>query len=149
MSALLVKYYGELKLDRLRSLFVKHRDIIIYLFFGGLTTLVNFLVYFPLYNWMHLSGALSNVIAWVVAVIFAFLTNKPFVFCSSDWSGNVVIPELVKFVGCRIGSGLLETATIFAFVDLLLWNGNWVKVFVSVLVVILNYISSKLFVFKK
>ena len=135
-------------MNRIRALFIKHHDIIIYLIFGGLTTLVNFLVYFPLYNWVEMSGTLSNVIAWSVAVIFAFFTNKPFVFKSYDWSSKTVIPEFAKFISCRIGSGLMETAAIWLFVDLLMWNGNGVKIIVSILVVILNYIFSKWLVFK-
>jgi putative flippase GtrA len=85
----------------------------------------------------------------VVAVAFAYLTNKPFVFKSHDWSRQTVIPELTKFVGCRIGSGLLETVIIFVAVDLLHWNGNIWKLVTSVLVVILNYVASKLLVFRK
>ena len=136
-------------MNRIRALFIKHHDITIYLIFGGLTTLVNFLVYFPLYNWVEMSGTLSNVIAWSVAVIFAFFTNKPFVFKSYDWSSKIVIPEFAKFISCRIGSGLMETAAIWLFVDLLMWNGNGVKIIVSILVVILNYISSKWLVFNR
>ena len=128
---------------------MKRWDIISYLFFGALTTLVNFLVYFPLYNWLHWPAAISNVAAWVVAVAFAYLTNKPFVFKSYDWSAKTVIPELTKFVGCRVGSGMLETVIIWLCVDCLIWNGNWIKIIVSVLVVILNYISSKWIVFIK
>jgi putative flippase GtrA len=126
----------------------KHWDILSYLFFGGLTTVVNYLVYFPVFNWLHLSAAVSNAIAWTVAVAFAYLTNKPFVFRSNDWSTKTVIPELTKFVGCRIGSGLLETLIIFVCVDVLCWNGNIWKIITSVLVVILNYFASKLLVFK-
>ena len=84
-----------------------------------------------------------------VAVACAYLTNKPFVFKSYDWSWKTVGPELAKFIGCRIGSGLLETAIIFVTVDLLLWNGNIWKLATSVLVVILNYVGSKLLVFRK
>lgn len=136
-------------MNRIRTLFTKYRDVIIYLIFGGLTTLVNFLFYFPLYNWVGMSGTLSNVIAWSAAVIFAFFTNKPFVFKSYDWSSKTVIPEFAKFISCRIGSGLIETAAIWLFVDLLMWNGNGVKIIVSVLVVMLNYVSSKWLVFKR
>jgi putative flippase GtrA len=110
---------------------------------------VNYLVYLPLYNWVSLSATASNAIAWVFAVAFAFLTNKPFVFRSFDWSWKTVGPELAKFVSCRIGSGLLETAAIFLTVDLLHWNGNIMKLILAVVVVILNYIGSKLLVFKK
>lgn len=136
-------------MKKLRALFDKYYDITSYLFFGVLTTVVNYIVYLPCYNILGFSAAVSNVIAWVAAVAFAYLTNKPFVFKSHDWSAATVIPELTKFVGCRIGSGLLETAIIFVTVDLLSWNGNVMKLITSVLVVILNYIGSKLLVFKK
>ena len=133
--------------NRICKLFKKYSNVISYLFFGGLTTLVNFLVYFPFYNWLRCSAVFSNMVARVVAVIFAFVTNKPFVFKSHDWSRNVVIPELSKFVSCRIGSGLLETFFVWLLVDVLSWNGNLVKIGISVLVVILNYVASKWFVF--
>lgn len=131
------------------NLIKKYWDIISYLFFGVLTTVVNYLVYLPCYNLLGLSSALSNAIAWVVAVAFAYLTNKPFVFKSHDWSMAVVLPELAKFVACRIGSGLLETGILFVFVDYLGYDGNILKIITSVLVVILNYIGSKLLVFTK
>ena len=134
--------------EKIKNLIYKHWDILSYLFFGVLTTLVNFLVYFPCYNWLGMSASVSNVIAWIFAVIFAFLTNKPFVFKSHDWSLKVVGPELVKFVGCRVGSGVLETLIIWVFADGLAWNGNWVKIITSVLVVVLNYVGSKLLVFR-
>lgn len=136
-------------LQKIKKLVQKHWDILSYLFFGGLTTLVNYVVYLPCYNWLHFSAAVSNAIAWVAAVIFAYLTNKPFVFRSREWSAKTVLPELTKFVGCRVGSGLLETAILFVCVDLLNWNGNIWKLVTSVLVVILNYVASKLLVFKK
>lgn len=133
----------------LKDLFVKYYDIISYLFFGALTTLVNYLVYLPCFNWLGLSATVSNIIAWAVAVIFAYLTNKPFVFRSYDWSMKTVLPEFTKFLGCRVGSGVLETLIIFITVDCLSINGNLMKVITSVLVVILNYVASKLVVFTK
>ena len=136
-------------IETIKKLVHKHWDIISYLFFGGLTTLVNFVIYYPCYNWLNISATISNVIAWAVAVAFAYLTNKPFVFHSHDWSAKTVGPELMKFVGCRVGSGLMETAAIFLTVDLLGWNGNVMKLLLAVIVVILNYVGSKLLVFKK
>jgi putative flippase GtrA len=136
-------------MKKLESLVRKYWDVLVYLIFGVLTTLVNFLVYYPCYNLLSLSATVSSVIAWVVAVVFAYLTNKPFVFRSHDWSLKIVLPEAAKFVGCRIGSGALETAILFVTVDLLQWNGNIWKIPASVLVVILNYVSSKLLVFRK
>ena len=133
----------------MKKLIEKYWGIISYLFFGVLTTLVNYAVYLPCYNLLGWSAALSTAVAWVVAVAFAYLTNKPFVFKSHDWSAKTVLPELAAFVACRVGSGLLETAIMFVTVDILGWNGNWMKLIVSALVVILNYVGSKLFVFKK
>lgn len=133
----------------LRKLMVKYWDILSYLFFGVLTTVVNYVVYLPCYNLLNLSATISNVIAWVVAVAFAYLTNKPFVFKSYDWSAKTVIPELTKFVGCRVGSGVIETVILLFSVDIMGWNGNLWKLLTSVIVVILNYVGSKLFVFRK
>ena len=136
-------------MKKLFALLKKYVEIISYLFFGGLTTMVNYVVYLPCYNLLGLSGAVSNVIAWVAAVAFAYLTNKPFVFKSHDWTAKTVLPELTKFVGCRVGSGLLETAIIFVLVDCLRWNGNIIKLVTSVLVEVLNYVASKLLVFRR
>ena len=136
-------------IQKIRTLLEKHYDILVYLVFGVLTTAVNYLVYLPCYNLLHLSAAVSNVIAWAGAVVFAYLTNKPFVFRSHDWSAKTVIPELTRFVGSRIASGGLETVIIFLTVDCLKWNGNIMKLVTSVLVVIINYIASKLLVFRK
>ena len=127
----------------------KHWDAVVYLFFGVLTTAVNYLIYLPCFNLLHWSAAVSNGVAWVGAVAFAYLTNKPFVFHSHDWSFKTVGPELGKFVACRVASGLVETAILLVTVDLLHWDGNFMKLIVSVLVVIANYVASKLLVFKK
>lgn len=127
----------------------KYYDILIYLVFGVLTTVVNYIVYLPCYNLLGFHSSVSNMVAWVVAVAFAFVTNKPFVFRSHDWSAKTVMPELVKFIGTRLGSGAMETVILFFAVDLLQGNGNIWKLVTSVLVVILNYIGSKLLVFRK
>ena len=97
----------------------RHYDILAYLVFGVLTTVVNFLVYFPCYNLLGLPAVVSNLIAWVAAVAFAYLTNKPFVFRSHDWSAKTVVPELVKFVGDRcaeLGAEAPQLGLDFRFV---------------------------------
>lgn len=136
-------------LEKIKALFARYQDVLLYLIFGALTTVVNYLIYLPCYNLLGMGGAVSNAISWVVAVAFAYLTNKPFVFKSNDWSLKTVGPELMKFVGCRLGSGAAETAILYVAVDLLGGNGNLWKIITSVLVVILNYIASKLLVFRK
>ena len=136
-------------LEKIQNLLKKHWDILTYLVFGVLTTVVNYLVYLPLYNLLGIPAAVSNIIAWAFAVAFGFLTNKPFVFKSHDWSAKTVVPELSKFVGSRVATGAMETGIIFLAVDLMGWNGNLWKIVTSVLVVILNYVFSKLLVFRK
>jgi putative flippase GtrA len=133
----------------MKRLIQKYWDILSYLFFGGLTTVVNYLIYLPCLYVLDWSATVSNMVAWVFAVAFAYLTNKPFVFKSHDWSMKTVLPELSKFVTCRIGSGLLETVFLFVTVDLAGWHGALMKLITSVLVIIVNYIGSKLLVFKK
>lgn len=134
--------------DIIRNLVKKYWDIFAYLFFGVCTTIVNYIIYLPCYNILHLSATVSNILAWIVAVAFAFLTNKPFVFKSYDWSKKTLIPELTKFIGCRVGSGAMETVILLLAVDLLGWNGNIWKLLTQIMVVILNYIGSKLLVFR-
>lgn len=136
-------------IQKAKALIEKYWEVLIYLVFGVLTTVVNYVIYLPVYNILGLSAALSNAIAWVGAVVFAYLTNKPFVFKSHDWSMKTVVPELTKFVGCRVASGAAETVILLLTVDMLHWNGNLWKLLTSVLVVILNYIASKLLVFRK
>ncbi len=135
-------------LQKISALVQKYRSELIYLVFGVLTTAVNYAVYLPCYHIIR-SAAVSNVIAWVVAVLFAYFTNKPFVFGSHDWSLGVVIPEFLKFVGTRVASGLLETGILVVAVDALHGNSTVWKLITSVLVVVLNYIGSKLLVFRR
>lgn len=136
-------------IQKIRFLVEKYWDILTYLVFGVLTTVVNYMVYLPAYNLLGLSASVSNVLSWVVAVAFAYVTNKPFVFKSHDWSRKTVIPELTKFVSCRIASGAMETVILLVAVDLLGWNGNIWKLLTQVMVVVLNYVFSKLIVFRK
>ena len=126
-----------------------HWDVVPYLFFGVLTTVVNYVVYLPCLNFLGFSAAVSNCIAWVVAVTFAFLTNKPFVFQSHDWSRKTVVPEFTKFIATRISSGVLETVILLIAVDTLGGNGNIWKLVTQVMVIVVNYVGSKLLVFKK
>ena len=136
-------------IQKIRSILEKYRDVLSYIIFGVLTTVVNYLIYLPVFNLCGVSAAVSNMIAWIGAVIFAFLTNKPFVFHSHDWSAGTVVPELTKFVSCRLASGVLETVILLLTVDCLHWNGNIWKFVTQVLVIIINYVGSKLLVFRQ
>ena len=136
-------------MDKLKQIWKRYRDVLLYLIFGGLTTLVNYLIYFPLHHYCAFSATISNVLAWIGAVIFAFLTNKPFVFESHNWSKEVMLPELGKFVGSRLFSGLLETWFIALTVDILKWHSLAMKVIASIAVIVINYVASRWLIFKK
>ena len=134
--------------EKLKTLYEKYRETVIYLVFGVLTTVVNYAVYIPLYNFVHLPASVCNGVAWVAAVTFAYVTNKLFVFESKSWNSGV-LGELLRFVGSRVTSGVIETVSLLVTVDILGWNGNIMKLFLAVIVIVLNYILSKFVVFKK
>lgn len=134
--------------DKLKALYIRYRSTIVYLVFGVLSTIVNYAVYLPLYNLVGLPASVCNAIAWVVAVAFAYVTNKLYVFESKSWDADTW-KELLRFVGGRIASGVIETVSLLLTVDILGWNGNIMKVLLAVFVIVFNYILSKFFVFKK
>ena len=136
-------------IEKIKNLVKSHLDVVTYLIFGVLTTVVNYAIYLPCLNILGLSAAVSNSIAWVVAVIFAFVTNKPFVFGSHDWSMKVVVSEFTKFIATRVSSGVLETLILLVAVDALGGNGNIWKLITQVLGILINYVGSKLLVFRK
>ena len=124
---------------------VVSREVFFYLVFGVLTTLVNIVSFAILTRLLSAGTVLSNVIAWFLSVLFAYVTNRIWVFQSKD--GNV-FREAAAFFSGRIGTGVLDTVVMFITVDLLGWNDMVMKVISNIIVVILNYIISKFFVFK-
>ena len=127
----------------------KHKSFIAYGVFGVLTTIVNIVVYNFSYNSAGLSNTLSNVIAWVLAVTFAYLTNKVWVFGSTSWKWEVLKKEVVAFISCRLATGILDIVIMYICVDVMQWNALLMKIASNILVIILNYIFSKLVIFKK
>ena len=136
-------------MKKVKALLTKYWDVISYLFFGVLTTAVDWIVTFVCHDAFGISPTVSTVIAWIAAVIFAYLTNKSWVFHSHDWSLKTVVPEMTKFAGSRVFSLVLVTACIKVTVEILGWNFIMMKIATSVLNIVLNYIASKLLVFKK
>ena len=139
------------------------RETVLYLVFGALTTLVNFIVFDRMNAALgERYVLLSETAAFVVAVLFAFFTNKPFVFQSKDWSAKTLAREIPTFFGGRILSFLIEAGLVMA-ASRLLHAGDYTlslgklqingltvaKVPIAVIVVILNYVFSKLLVFRK
>lgn len=124
--------------------FFKKKEIILYLIFGVLTTIVNIVAFFVC-DKIKLPTAFSTVIAWILSVSFAFITNKTLVFKSTS---NKLFKEFSSFITSRLFTGLLDLAIMVIFVDLLHLEGIPVKIISNVVVIVLNYVLSKWCVFK-
>ncbi|MCI8698146.1 MAG: GtrA family protein [Oscillospiraceae bacterium] len=135
--------------DTLRTLLQKHREIVSYIFWGVMTTAVNYAAYFLLRNVFLVPLVAGNAAAWAVSVLFAYFVNKLFVFRSKDWAWRVALRELWQMVASRIFSLGLETGILWLFVEKLLLNEFIVKLAANVLVVIVNYVLSKFIIFNK
>lgn len=133
----------------LKHLISKYKDVIPYLFFGVCTTVVNIMVYWICAHFFKYTVMVSTIIAWVLAVAFAYVTNRKWVFHSCANGKEAIIKEIVSFFGCRLTTGVIDWLCMFVFVDKLLWNDVFVKFAANVLVIILNYIASKLVIFRK
>ena len=145
MINLIENYIEE---DNHTSWFNKCREVLMYLLFGGLTTLVNIITFFVL-RLFNVEVYVSNLIAWIVSVLFAFITNKLFVFESHNDSKKKNVKELVSFFGFRILSLGIDMASMYLLLQVLSTGEVFAKIVANVIVIILNYVFSKLFVFKK
>ena len=125
------------------------REVISYLVFGVLTTLVNFVFYWLFTEVLGIYYLTSNVIAWIFAVIFAYITNKLFVFESKSWELPIVVKEVLSFGAARILSLLFETGFLTLTVEIFKFPKLIAKIIAAVFVVIINYVSIKLIIFKK
>ena len=132
----------------LSRIYKKYKEIINYLIFGGLTTLVSIGTYALFTIVFNIDYLVSNVLSWIIAVLFAFITNKLFVFASKSRSKKQVSKEIVSFFFFRIVSLGIEMNIMYVFVYLLSINDLITKVIAQVIVILSNYIFSKVFVFK-
>ncbi len=147
-------------MKKLGDLLRKYRSIVLYLVFGVATTVVNWLVYIPCIklcgeNPTNFQVTICNAIAWVVAVTFAYVTNKRFVFESKCTKKSQLLLEIVSFFGARVFSGIFEIFLPGALITIGLSQaifgveGAVAKAITSVVVILLNYLLSKLVIFRK
>lgn len=121
------------------------RELILYVVFGAFTFFVNLISYFFFANMLGINYLVSNAIAWFLSVLFAYITNRIWVFESK--SPNI-LKEMSLFFGGRIFSGVVDMLLMYTFIDLLVLDGTISKIVVQIIVIILNYVFSKLIVFK-
>jgi putative flippase GtrA len=133
----------------IKQLFYKYKNFIAFGFWGVCTTAVNMVVYCFFANVVRFAVLPSAIIAWVVAVLFAYLTNRKMVFHSQTNSTIEVLKEIVAFFACRIATGVLDWLCMFVFVELIHLNDLLIKVAANMLVILLNYVASKVFIFKQ
>ena len=126
----------------------KYREQILYVVFGVGTTLVNIVSYWLLKQ-IGCSTAAATAIAWFLSVLFAYLTNKVFVFDSRDWHLKTILRESVSFFSCRVLTGLLDMGIMLLFVDVLKWPDLPVKIASNEIVNVHNYVASKLLIFRR
>lgn len=133
----------------IKTLWQKYRGLFFYLVFGVLTTVVNIVTFHLCYEVWGVPNVPSNIIAWVLAVAVAYITNKLWVFDSKSFAPAVLLPELWKFVSCRLATGVMDLAIMWVGVDLLEGPATPIKIGSNVLVIVLNYVFSKLLIFRK
>ena len=121
------------------------RELVLYVVFGTFTFLVNIIVYFIFKYLLSVNYIISNILAWFFSVLFAYITNRIWVFESKSPD---ILKEMSLFFGGRIFSGVVDTALMYLFIDVLTIGDTISKIVVQVIVIILNYVLSKLIVFK-
>ena len=136
-------------MEKIKTLTAKYRDMILYVFFGALATVVNTASYYLCFNVLGIPNVPSVIIAWLLAVVFAFFTNKLWVFKSKSFAPEVLRHEIPTFFGARLLTGLMDLGIMYLAVDVLHGNGTVWKLISNILVIILNYAASKLIIFRQ
>lgn len=133
-------------LRKLYPQYEKHKSVLLYLFFGGLTTLISIGSFILFDTGLGIPALIANVFSWILAVAFAYITNRVWVFASHT-RGKEIVKEAVSFVTGRLATLGFEEIVILVFVEQLSFNSIGVKILAQLGVLILNYVISKIFVF--
>lgn len=131
------------------GIYKKNKEVLLYLFFGVLTTVVSIVVFALCNVTLGINELVSNVISWIVSVAFAFFTNRIWVFAAPTKTASEFVRQLISFYGGRVLTLVLEEAIILIFVTMLGMPSMVIKLVAQVIVVVGNYIISKIIVFGK
>lgn len=127
----------------------KHKEVLLYLFFGGLAFIVSIVSFYLLIKYTAMNELVANIISWIITVTFAYITNRIWVFDAATNDGKELLAQIWKFYSGRIVTLVIEELILLVFITWLGMNNMVVKIFAQVVVIVLNYVISKLFVFKK
>lgn len=129
----------------MKEMYLKYKEVIMYLIFGVLTTVVNIVVYYIMADILHIHYMMGNVVAWFLSVLFAYVTNRTYVFESKSQS---IIKEMISFFGARLATGVMDMMLMWVCVGLHILPDFIAKIVSNIFVIIANYVLSKLVVFK-
>ena len=144
-----LKIAEKIGLKKLTDWYREHREGMRYLVFGVLSTIINIVVFAICERILHLSTIISNVIAWIIAVVFAYVTNKLYVFDSVTDTKKAFLKEMISFFVARLLSLGIDVLIMYIGVTLIGINDILTKVIANIVVIIANYVMSKLFIFKR
>lgn len=135
-------------MGKIKDLYLKYKEPIHYIIFGVLTTLINYIVYFLCLDLLGWNYLVVNVLAWVISVLFAYVTNRIWVF-ESKARGWLILKEIVLFFASRLASLGAETLLLYLMVDVAQLKNGFSKIVAGIVVIMINYVLSKLIVFRK
>lgn len=136
-------------MSKIKELYLKYKEVINYLFFGGCTFLVSIISFYLFNKVLAFNEHIANVISWILAVSFAYVTNKKYVFESKTEDKKDLLKEIGSFVSARLLTLVMEEIILVVGVNLLHIDSMIVKIVAQVIVIVSNYFLSKLFIFKK
>ena len=134
---------------RWETLYIKHKEVLLYLFFGGLSFLVSIGSFSALIYFMQISELFANIWSWVCAVTFAYFTNRTWVFEDKATTKKGIFREIYTFFSGRVFTLVVEEALIYIFIIRLGFNAIFIKTIAQIIVIVLNYVISKTLVFRK
>lgn len=149
MGRYVMIYTGQNIKKLLGTIYRKNKEILLYLFLGGITTTISIVSYAICNIAFGINELIANIISWILAVLFAFFTNRRWVFETTVNTVNELVRQMLYFFGGRLATLLVEEVILFIFITLLGLNSMLIKVIAQVVVIVVNYIISKFWVFKK
>ncbi|MBQ1962287.1 MAG: GtrA family protein [Clostridia bacterium] len=136
-------------MNKLVNIYNRYREQILYLVFGGVTTLISIITYAVFTELADINILIANILSWIISVAVAYATNKSVVFRSDKKGVAQVLTEALSFYAGRLLTLLIEEAILFVFIDLAKLPNMPVKIIAQIIIIVLNYIISKVFIFKK
>ena len=136
-------------MNRIKDLYLKHKEVINYLFFGGCTFVVSMLSFYVCNKVLGINEHISNIVSWILAVLFAYITNRIYVFESKTKDVKGLFKEIISFFSARLFTLGVEEVIIFVGCNLMHIDAMIVKLIGQIVVIVSNYFLSKLFIFKK